>query len=306
LANALQPSPAWRFLKVPELHSPPGDRAGGACAPSSRRWWRLRRRARPGGAGSCSTRRRRGGRGPGRPIGTLRLAERALTAASAGLPLSAGINHGAVQLAGRARATRGWRATASPWRPTSPSSPRPRPCSVSRSFREALADAQPGCEAQMLTAGTFTDAVLRTHELFAPDHRVPQPAAPPVSRGQRGGVRSCWSAPASARASRPRPGPLPSPACTPSTAPPPRRGRATWRRWCARRSSDGEEEALRIGRLQDPRRARPRAMGIVYKPRIRTSTAVVGAEDDPPVRRCRRGARTTTSRSSSRPRPPAS
>ena len=26
----------------------------------------------------------------------------------------------------------------------------------------------------MLTAGTFTDAGLRTHELFAPDHRVPR------------------------------------------------------------------------------------------------------------------------------------
>ena len=35
------------------------------------------------------------------PLGALRLAERALTAVAAGLPLSAGLNHGALQLAGR-------------------------------------------------------------------------------------------------------------------------------------------------------------------------------------------------------------
>ena len=35
------------------------------------------------------------------PRGALRLAERALTAVAVGLPLSAGLNHGALQLAGR-------------------------------------------------------------------------------------------------------------------------------------------------------------------------------------------------------------
>src|SRR3954471_14815009 len=35
------------------------------------------------------------------PRGALRLAQRALTAAAAGLPLTAGLNHGALQLSGR-------------------------------------------------------------------------------------------------------------------------------------------------------------------------------------------------------------
>src|SRR5438105_4531692 len=37
----------------------------------------------------------------GEPVGALRLAQRALSASAAGLPLSAGLNHGALQLAGR-------------------------------------------------------------------------------------------------------------------------------------------------------------------------------------------------------------
>src|SRR5690349_791265 len=37
----------------------------------------------------------------GDPVGALRLAQRALTASAAGLPLSAGLNHGSLQLSGR-------------------------------------------------------------------------------------------------------------------------------------------------------------------------------------------------------------
>ena len=108
------------------------------------------------------------------PIGALRLAERALTAAAAGLPLSVGINHGAVQLAGAGKGDEGLAGDGIAVAANVAEFAAPSALLVSRSFRDALADAQPGFEAQMLTAGTFTDAGLRTHELFAPDHRVPR------------------------------------------------------------------------------------------------------------------------------------
>jgi len=40
---------------------------------------------------------------------------------------------------------------------------------ISRSFRDALADASPALDAGLSPAGVFTDAGLRTHELFFPD-----------------------------------------------------------------------------------------------------------------------------------------
>ena len=106
------------------------------------------------------------------PIGALRLAERALTAATAGLPLSVGINHGAVQLAGAGKGDEGLAGDGIAVAANVAEFAAPSALLISRSFRDALADASPGLEAQMLTAGTFTDTGLRTHELFAPDHRV--------------------------------------------------------------------------------------------------------------------------------------
>jgi len=110
----------------------------------------------------------------GDPLGALRLAERALFAAAAGLPLSVGINHGAVQLAGDGRGDEGLAGDGIAVAANVAEFAAPSALLVSRSFRDALADARPGAEAQMLTAGTFTDAGLRAHELFAPDHRVPK------------------------------------------------------------------------------------------------------------------------------------
>jgi hypothetical protein len=40
---------------------------------------------------------------------------------------------------------------------------------LSRSFRDALAEAQPGLEASMVPKGASTDASLRSHELFGWD-----------------------------------------------------------------------------------------------------------------------------------------
>jgi hypothetical protein len=95
-----------------------------------------------------------------------------LTAATAGLPLSVGINHGAVQLAGAGKGDEGLAGDGIAVAANVAEFAAPSALLISRSFRDALADASPGLEAQMLTAGTFTDAGLRTHELFAPDHRV--------------------------------------------------------------------------------------------------------------------------------------
>jgi hypothetical protein len=102
------------------------------------------------------------------PAGALRLAERALHAGAAGLPLVAGLNHGAVQarddkgaalLEGDGIAVAAQAAHFAP----------PGELLASRAFREALASAAPGREARLGIAGTFTDAGLRSHEFFRID-----------------------------------------------------------------------------------------------------------------------------------------
>jgi len=107
----------------------------------------------------------------GDPKGALRLAERALAATAAGLPLCVGVNHGAVQLAGGRDGDGmigdGIAVAASVAEFASPSR-----LLMSRSFRDAMADASPGLESGLFPAGVFTDAGLRTHELFSPDGRV--------------------------------------------------------------------------------------------------------------------------------------
>jgi len=108
------------------------------------------------------------------PPGALRLAERALNAAAAGLPLSAGINHGAVRLAGNGKGDEGLVGDGIAVAANVAEFAAPSCLLISRSFRDALADAAPGLESSMLTAGTFTDPGLREHELFAPDPFAPR------------------------------------------------------------------------------------------------------------------------------------
>ncbi len=105
------------------------------------------------------------------PRAALRVAERALTAVAVGLPLSAGVNHGALQLAGRKGAegmTGDGIAVAAAVAAFAPTSR----VLASRSFRDALAELEPGLEASLASAGTFTDPGLRSHELFKPDERA--------------------------------------------------------------------------------------------------------------------------------------
>jgi hypothetical protein len=106
------------------------------------------------------------------PRAALRLAERALAAVTVGLPLSAGVNYGALELAGRKRGegmTGDGIAVAAA---VAAYAPQARVL-VSRAFRDAVADAAPGTEAVLAPAGTFTDPGLRTHEVFGPNERAP-------------------------------------------------------------------------------------------------------------------------------------
>jgi hypothetical protein len=102
------------------------------------------------------------------PRGALRLAERALAAAAAGLPVSAGLNHGAVRLLGNG----GGEAMVGDGIAVAASVAEFAPVAelrISRSFRDALAEAVPGEEAALIPKGASTDASLRHHELYARD-----------------------------------------------------------------------------------------------------------------------------------------
>ena len=102
------------------------------------------------------------------PRAALRLAESALAASSAGLPLSAGLNHGTLKTAGKKGGDGltgdGIAVAASIAQFTAPGR-----LFASRAFRDALADAAPGQEAALVSAGTFNDPGLRTHDLYKSD-----------------------------------------------------------------------------------------------------------------------------------------
>jgi hypothetical protein len=106
------------------------------------------------------------------PRAALRLAERAMTAVAVGLPLSAGLDYGALELAGRKRGegmTGDGIAVAAAVAAFAP----PARMLVSRAFRDAMAEVEPGAEAALAPAGTFKDPGLRTHEVFGPNERAP-------------------------------------------------------------------------------------------------------------------------------------
>jgi hypothetical protein len=108
----------------------------------------------------------------GAPRAALTLAERALAASAAGLPLAAGINHGAVALSGgkkRDGMTGDGIAVAASAAEFSSAAR----VLATRAFRDAIADEAPGAEAVLVPAGTFTDAGLRAHELYSPDAAAP-------------------------------------------------------------------------------------------------------------------------------------
>ena len=105
------------------------------------------------------------------PLAALRLAQRALTASAAGLPLAAGVNHGALQLSGK-KGAEGTRGDGIAVAASIAESADAGKLFASRAFCDALADARPGAEAELVAAGIVKDPGLRTHEVFAPDARA--------------------------------------------------------------------------------------------------------------------------------------
>jgi hypothetical protein len=106
----------------------------------------------------------------GDPRAALRVTQRTLAAVAAGLPLGAGITHGAVRPAGEngggllgdgIAVAAGISALAGPAKVL-----------LTREFRDALADAAPGAESALVKAGTHTDASLRSHQLYHGDVRA--------------------------------------------------------------------------------------------------------------------------------------
>jgi hypothetical protein len=106
----------------------------------------------------------------GNPRAALRVTERTLAAGMAGLPLGAGITHGAVRQAdenGGGLLGDGIAVAAGISALAAPSQ-----ILLTREFRDALADAAPGAEAPLVKAGTHTDASLRSHQLYRSDARA--------------------------------------------------------------------------------------------------------------------------------------
>jgi hypothetical protein len=105
------------------------------------------------------------------PRAALHLAERAMSAVAVGLPLSAGLNHGALQLAGR-KSGEGMTGDGISVAAAIAAFAPPARVLTSRSFRRAYAEASPGDEAMLAPAGTFTDPGLRAHDVFSPNARA--------------------------------------------------------------------------------------------------------------------------------------
>ncbi len=106
--------------------------------------------------------------GPGQ---ALDFALRAQSAA-ADLPLCIGVNHGPVMTASEALRGPGLVGDGLASGVTLANAAAPGRLVASRSFREALKDAAPARAAELRRAGVYTDANVRTHELFALDRRT--------------------------------------------------------------------------------------------------------------------------------------
>jgi hypothetical protein len=101
-------------------------------------------------------------------LGALKAAERCLDAAAV-LPLSIGAGHGAVACVSGSGSVRGLlgdglrsAAVAAGFAP-------PARLLATKAFREAVSQQEPVRQADLVPAGTFADASVRTHELFAMD-----------------------------------------------------------------------------------------------------------------------------------------
>jgi hypothetical protein len=103
------------------------------------------------------------------PAVALDVAQRCMAASSAGVSMAVAINHGAIRLAPDGSGHQGLIGDAVGTAAAIAHFAGPARLFVSRSFREALAAASPARAIAIRPAGIFTDANVRTHELFAPD-----------------------------------------------------------------------------------------------------------------------------------------
>jgi hypothetical protein len=102
------------------------------------------------------------------PAGALDIAERWLGATAAGVPVAIAINHGAIRLAGDQGDQQGLIGDAIGTAAAIAHFAGAARLFVSRAFRDALAEIDPGRAAGLKPAGVFTDANVRTHELLTP------------------------------------------------------------------------------------------------------------------------------------------
>jgi hypothetical protein len=107
---------------------------------------------------------------PGKPRAALALAERSQAAAD--IPLCIGVNHGPVKPASDALRGSGLVGDGLASGVTLANAATPGRFVASRSFREALKADSPARAADLRAAGMFTDANVRTHELFTFDRRA--------------------------------------------------------------------------------------------------------------------------------------
>lgn len=103
------------------------------------------------------------------PGTALEIAERWRSVYSAGVPVAIAVNHGAVRMAADDSGQQGMIGDAVGTAAALAHFAGPSRLFVSRSFRDALAESEPARAVCLRPAGVFTDANVRTHELFAPD-----------------------------------------------------------------------------------------------------------------------------------------
>lgn len=103
------------------------------------------------------------------PAAALDIAERCKCLTEIGITLSIGINHGAIQLVPDDADHPGLIGDAIGVAASIADFGGPQRITTSRAFADALADADPLRARKLKKAGIYTDAQVRTHELFTPD-----------------------------------------------------------------------------------------------------------------------------------------